>query len=129
MNNFFDSLMDKIDLVVVGLVLCSGFFQKRYLKGFKLSKDSSYDSALKTLVLSGIVSVIYILLAKDPENATNWAKYFISYFGATSLYELLINPFVRWIVNKTGGKETEVLEEEAGLDSGGDRPKDPPIKP
>jgi hypothetical protein len=103
MQPFFDSLLNALDFVVVGLVLLSGFFQKRYFRGFKLSNDDSYDSALKTLILSGIVSTVYILLIKDPEKATNWSKYFISYFAATSLYELLINPFTKWIQSKLGG--------------------------
>ena len=100
--NILDSLMDKLDLIIVGIVLCSGFFQKIYLKGFKLSKDESYDSALKTLIVSAVASVIYISFIKDPENANNWAKYFVSYFGATSLYELLLSPFIRWVKSKTG---------------------------
>ena len=100
--NFLDAIMDKVDLIVVALVLCSGFFQKMYLKGFTISKDSAYDSALKTLLVSAVASVIYIVLFKDPDKANNYAKYFISYFGATSLYELLINPFVNWIKSKTG---------------------------
>jgi hypothetical protein len=103
MQPFFDSLLNALDFVVVGLVLLSGFFQKRYFRGFKLSKDDSYDSALKTLILSGIVSTVYILLIKDPEKATNWSRYFISYFAATSLYELLINPFTKWLQSKLGG--------------------------
>ena len=103
MNNFFDSLMDKIDLVIIGLVLCSGFFQKRYLRGLKWAADEGYDSALKTLAVSAIVSVAYIMLVKNPANENNWAKYFISYFAATSLYEMLIDPFVKWIKAKTGG--------------------------
>jgi predicted neutral ceramidase superfamily lipid hydrolase len=94
--------MDKIDVYVVVIVLCAGFFQSRYLKGFALSKDSSYDSALKTLGLSAIASTVYIVLAKDPAHATNWAKYFISYFAATSLYELIISKFVDWVKEKTG---------------------------
>lgn len=102
MGNFFDSLMDKIDVYIVVIVLCAGFFQSRYFKGFALSKDASYDSALKTLGLSAIASTAYIILAKNPAVATNWAKYFISYFAATSLYELLINPFTTWVKGKFG---------------------------
>jgi len=105
--NLLNSLMEKLDLWVIGIVLCSGFFQARYLKGFTLSKDISYDSALKTLFLSGVASSTYIFLAKDPESATNWAKYFFSYFGATSLYELLVSPFVRWIKKITGEKDID----------------------
>lgn len=94
--------MDKIDVYIVVIVLCAGFFQSRYFKGFSISKDASYDSALKTLGLSAVASAIYIILAKNPGVATNWAKYFISYFAATSLYELLINPFTNWVKNKFG---------------------------
>ncbi len=89
----------------MAIVLCSGFFQKRYFQGFRLSKlNDSYDSALKTLALSFVVSVIYIYLLKDPDKASNWSKYFFSYFGATSLYELLVQPFVEWIKKVTGAK-------------------------
>lgn len=102
MTDFFNSLLDKVDLIIVALVLVSGFFQARYFKGFNLVKDPSYDSALKTLALSAVVSVIYIYLLKDPNKADNWAKYFYSYFGATSLYELLIDPFRNWIMKKIG---------------------------
>lgn len=100
-----DALLSKLDLIVMGIVLCSGFFQKMYLKGFKLSNDPSYDSALKTLLVSGVASAIYILALKNPQEGNNWAKYFVSYFAATSLYELLVSPFVRWIKAKTGQTE------------------------
>jgi len=102
MEQFFDTILNAVDFIIIGIVLVSGFFQKMYLKGFYLSKDSSYDSALKTLVVSAVFSSIYILLIKNPENVTNWAKYFLSYVFATSLYELLINPFTNWIKKKTG---------------------------
>lgn len=110
MGNFLDAIMDKIDLIVMGIVLCSGFFQKMYLKGVTWSKDASYDSALKTLAVSAVASSIYIVLIKDPNSATNWAKYFISYFGATSLYELLVSPFVRWIKKVTGSTDEPDLK-------------------
>lgn len=105
MGNFFDSFADKLDIAIVGIVLCSGFFQKMYLKGFSLSKDSGYDSALKTLLVSAVASALYIVFLKDAANANNWAKYFISYFGATSLYELLISPFTNWVKSKFGSIE------------------------
>lgn len=100
MNNFFEPFLQNLDWIIVGLVLCSGFFQKQYLKGFRFSKDDSYDSALKTLALSAVVSVIYIILIKDPEKPKNWSMYFLSYFAATSLYQLIISPFVDFIKSK-----------------------------
>jgi hypothetical protein len=100
MNNFFDIVSQHIDFVIVTIVLCSGFFGKIYLKGLVLTKDGGYDNALKTLIVSFIASTVYIVLIKDPEKPNNWAMYFLSYFFATSLYELLINPFVNWIKTK-----------------------------
>lgn len=106
MNNFFQPLLDSIDFVIVGLVLLSGFFQKRYFSGFKISKaNEGHDSAMKTLLVSAVVSVVYILLIKDPEKGNSWSKYFISYFAATSLYELIISPFTKWIQSKFGNTE------------------------
>lgn len=105
MNNFFDIVVNTLDAWIVAIVLCSGFFQKIYLKGIVLNKKSeSYDSALKTLALSFIVSLIYIYLLKDPDKASNWSKYFFSYFAATSLYELLIEPFAEWIRTRRANK-------------------------
>lgn len=97
MNNFFNAFADKLDVYIIGIVLLSGFFQKIYLKVWIISKDDSYNSALKTLIVSAVVSSVYIVLLKDPEKANNWAKYFISYFTATSAYELLISPFSDWL--------------------------------
>lgn len=102
MSTFFDQLMNVLDVVVVVLVLLSGFFQKKYFQGFKLSSNESYDSALKTLALSFAVSIIYIVLIKDPTRANNWSRYFLSYFAATSLYELLVSPFTKWLQSKFG---------------------------
>lgn len=100
MNQFFEPILNAIDFIIVGLVLASGFFQGRYLTGITLSKNSSYDSALKTLFVSAVFSAIYIILIKDPEKASNWSKYFLSYVFATSLYELLVQPFTKWIQSK-----------------------------
>ena len=89
-----NQFLSTLDIAIVGLVLCAGFFQKQYIKGITLSKSPSYDSALKTLILSAIVSAVYIFLLKDPQKSSNWSKYFVSYFAATSLYELLISPIL-----------------------------------
>lgn len=105
MQYFFDAFTEKLDIYIIGLVLLSGFFQKRYFKGFCwIKQDPTYDSALKTLALSAVVSVVYIALVKDPEAATPYAKYFLSYFTATSAYELLINPFIKFLERKSADK-------------------------
>ena len=96
MNTFFDTILSSIDWIVIVIVLCAGFFQSRYLAAWNVS------SATKTLVVSFLASAIYIALLKNPENGKNWAGYFLSYFFATSLYELLVKPFTNWISAKVG---------------------------
>jgi hypothetical protein len=105
MNSFFDTITSRIDFIIVAIVLCSGFFQTRYLSGWVWAKNSTQDSALKTLAVSAVASVIYIALVKDPAKGSNYAMYFLSYFFATSLYELLIKPFVNWITLRIGGNK------------------------
>jgi hypothetical protein len=101
--NFFDIILNSIDFLIVALVLASGFFQSRYMTGFKLSKtNEGLDSALKTLGVSFVVSAIYILILQDPDKPSNWAKYFLSYFFATSFYELIVDPFVNFVKKKLG---------------------------
>lgn len=107
MIEFFESFSDKIDIYIVVLVLLSGYFQKKYLCHWCWYKsDPTYDSTLKTLAVSAIVCTIYIWLLKDPEKANNWVKYFISYFMATSIYELIIDKFVSWVQEKTSRTKT-----------------------
>lgn len=104
MTEFLNQFLSMIDPVIIVLVILSGFFQKRYFKGFTWAKEKSYDNALKTLALSFVVSIIYILLFRSPENAKPWANYFISYFFATSMYELLLQPFLKAIGIRFGDK-------------------------
>lgn len=106
MDTFLQLLQQwNIDLLIVAIVLISGFFQQKYLCKITVSKDSKYDAAVKTLVVSLVASLIYIALQyKDVDKP--WAKLFISYFFATSLYEILIRPFLRFIQKASGEEET-----------------------
>lgn len=100
MEKFFTEFVSRIDAVILVLVILSGFFQKKYLTSIRLSRTYATDGALKTLIVSLIVSIIWILLKRDGE-ATAYADYFISYFFGTSLYELIVKPFERWIKTTT----------------------------
>lgn len=103
MEDFLNYAAQKwnVDIIIVLIVLLSGFFQSSYLNGFSLSKNPKTDSAWKTLLLSFLVSVIWIFLSnKGNKDPLPLAKYFFSYFLATSLYELLINPTRLWIISK-----------------------------
>jgi hypothetical protein len=107
--DILDYLQNKwnIDIYIVLIVLLSGFFQKSYFKGFRLSKSDGYDEALKTLGLSFIIGMIYVYLAyvSDKTAIVPYNKYFVSYFAATSIYELIINPFRKAIIKKFGGDD------------------------
>ena len=104
MEQFFAQLWDKIsasiDLIIVGIVLVSGFFQSQYLPSWRIVKNDSQNGALKTLIVSFIACSIYLFLSKDPGKGDNWAKYFMSYFLATSLYQFGIKYIMNWIGNK-----------------------------
>lgn len=100
LTKLWEAAVANLDGYIILIVLCAGFFQAKYFKGFHLVKDESYDAALKTLALSFVVSVIYIMLVRNPDNVYNWSKYFVSYFTATSLYELIIDPFRQWVLKK-----------------------------
>lgn len=105
--DFFKEKLN-IDVLIVLIVLGAGFFQKKYLS-IPWSKDPSHDASLKTLVISFVASTIYIILF-HLQNATlpiEWVKYFISYFFATSFYELLLRPFIKWWGTKFGDKDVQ----------------------
>ncbi len=89
-----------IDPIIVLIVIAAGFFQNRYLAKWNISKDDKTASALRTLVVSGVVSIIYMWLSFTPRDA--FASYFLSYFLATSMYELLIRPVTKWLIKITG---------------------------
>lgn len=115
---WFDYLKDKwnLDIIIIGIVFLSGFFQEKYLCDAKLVKDARLDASIKTLAVSFIASSIYIVLMykEAKHNSTDgtvflpWAKYFISYFTATSLYDLGIRPLRKWITKKLGDDDNKI---------------------
>lgn len=115
MADFFDELIKKwnLDLIIFTIVLLSGFFQERFLPYWNLVKDSRLCAALKTLIVSLIASSVYIFFsykqvkgsAEGAEVLIPWGKYFMTFFAATSVYDLLIRPLRRFIAKVTGEKE------------------------
>lgn len=109
---WYEYLKDKwhLDTLIVAIVILSGFFQEKYLAVFQWVKDKRYDASIKVLTVSSLVSLIYILLmykeakrlSEDGVAIIPWGKYFISYFAATSLYDLAIRPVRKWIISKLG---------------------------
>ncbi len=114
--DFINELQQKwnIDLIIFLIVMVSGFFQERFLPYWNLVKDPRLCAALKTLIVSFIAASIYIFIVykqahgevKDgSEVLIPWGKYFITYFMSTSIYDLLVRPFRKWITKVTGGDD------------------------
>lgn len=114
MNIFQDLLKEwNLDMVIVVIVILSGFFQERFLGGWKIVKDARLCAALKTLIVSIGVSTIWIVItyremkgqANGAEVLIPWGKYFISFFTATSIYDFIIRPIKKWYDKKYGDKD------------------------
>lgn len=84
-------LLEKLnlDLVIIALVLCGGFFQSYYLFNIKLS------AAVKTLVVSFVFTMLYAvaLWIAGSFDKSMLPKFILSYAVATSMYELLIKKY------------------------------------
>lgn len=115
---WFEYIKEKwnLDLIIIMIVFLSGFFQEKYMCKWEWKKDSRYDASLKTLAVSLIISSIYILVvyretkrtATDGIVVLSWGKYLISYFAATSLYDMAIRPLRKWLKKKFGDDSPDV---------------------
>jgi hypothetical protein len=94
----WDAFNANIDWVIVILVIASGYFQNAYLKDF------DFADALKTLLVSFVVSGIYLLLVGDLNDKASLARYFFSYFIATSLYEILLKSWTKKLIGDQKNK-------------------------
>jgi hypothetical protein len=88
----WDAFNANIDWVIVILVIASGYFQSAYLK------DLNFNDALKTLLVSFIVSGIYLAVGGNITDKASLAKYFFSFFLATSLYEVLLKGWTKKLI-------------------------------
>lgn len=88
-----------IDWVVVVLVLLGGLFAKRYLDDLNYIGKFHIGDALKTLFVATLFVGIYMVIQAitgqfKPEFLS---KYFISYCFATSMYEIVLKKFFKFI--------------------------------
>lgn len=110
--NYLNDKMN-IDYIIVLIVFLSGYFQELYLCGLVFSKSNPrYDAAIKTLLVSFVVGSIYIyfMYRNDRTVPVPYVKYFISYFVATSLYDLAVKPvrnLIKKLVDKYTGGDNE----------------------
>ena len=100
--DFLLQLQEKynVDPVIILLVILAGFFQKKYLCKWIISKDGKFDGALKTLLVSAVFAAVWIALSPE-RSKDDIRQYFFSYVFATSLYELILRPFSKWIGSET----------------------------
>ena len=89
-----------IDGVIVLIVIAAGFFQNRYMKTIKVSKDEKTDSAWKTLIVSALLVTLKLVFAKA--NRDECWDGVLSYFLATSFYEIILRPVVKYINKNLG---------------------------
>jgi hypothetical protein len=105
-----------IDIYIIAIVMLSGFFQEKYMCILKWSKDARLDAALKTLAVSLLVSSLYILItyrdakrgSQDGKVFLPWGKYLITYFATTSLYDLAVRPFRKFLKKKFGDDDEPI---------------------
>ena len=81
------------DVAIMILVICSGFLVKKFW-----TQQGRLDTAWRTLILSAALVVVYtiIMITTHELHETYWAKCFVSYTAATSLYELIIKKIQRY---------------------------------
>lgn len=95
-----------IDPIIVILIIAGGFFATRYLGSLtkiQLGKMViSFNDAWKTLLVGTVFTILYIVVLHfSGELQRDMVKsFFYSYVFATSFYELLVGPIVKFIGNK-----------------------------
>lgn len=87
----FNSTNPWIDVAVVLLVIAGGFFAKKYLA------ELPVKLTWLTLVTGAVFVGLYAIFLQP--DRSDYAKYFLSYCVATSMYELIIKEAVT-LVNK-----------------------------
>ncbi len=93
-----------LDPIVSLLVLSSGFFAKTYLTFGVFSKlSNAHKTFISGSVFTGIYAAILFETGKFPADMI--PVFFISFAVTTSIYELLVAPFMEFIKRVTGQKE------------------------
>lgn len=99
-NYLWTAIATNINWMIVVLVIVSGYFQRYYLKNIKVMGD-----AVKTLLVSFIVTTIYLSLIGDIYDRQALARFFFSYFISTSLYEIILKPLTEIVVSRINAKK------------------------
>lgn len=105
--NIFAALFEKyIDVKLAVLIVTGAYFFRKFLCELFLPKVMM---RYKVLIWTTIISVVYYFTLQKTGvvDKTPPVVYIITYFFATSFYELIFQPLEEWIKNKTGGKDKD----------------------
>lgn len=105
-----EELINLIDFKLLFLIVAMSRWSKRYLKNI----FSKILLSHKILFLSTLISVVYFFVGRHMGFITNESFFIllITYFTATSFYELIFYPIENMIKKKIGGENDEIKEEE-----------------
>lgn len=90
-------LADWLDFKLIALLIISSYWVKKNLEGVFLKISVAH----KILIWSTVVSALYWLLIKTTgiDENIDFVKLLLSYFAATSFYEVAFEPLERFAKN------------------------------
>lgn len=103
----FQQLFQKyVDTSLAVLIVVSAYFFRKYLCDYFLPK---VNMAHKVLLWATLVSIIYYFTLQKTGVVEQRPAviYFITYFFATSFYELLFEPLAKWVKKVTGSDDKQ----------------------
>ena len=118
-NQFFTYLKDNLHInwIVVLIVLLSGLLQNTLLNEIRFAKNDKTDGARKTLLVSLIVSAIWFYFAESAYSKEVIGQYFISFFAATSLYEIVLKKWFDKLLKKFNAEDNALPKPSAPKDA------------
>lgn len=94
-----DKLLEFIDFKLVALIVLSAYWMKNFFYNLFPQVDLKYKVLLWTSLLSILYYYVMVNLLEQDLEFYNLA---ITYFAATSFYELAFKPLEDWIKKLTG---------------------------
>lgn len=110
MDQIFFQLGKFIDIRLLILIVIGSYWYKKNLSDLKISFLSKISLSHQILIWSTILSGAYFFILKhlEPQHKENYVElivtFVITYFAATSFYELLWRPIQDFIERKFGNK-------------------------
>lgn len=103
-------VLNLIDFRLLFLIVAMSRWSKRYLKNLFPKILLSH----KILFLSTVISVVYFFVGRKMGFVSNESFFvlLITYFTATSFYEIIYSPIENMIRKKFGDANNEIKEEE-----------------